>query len=96
MRREFSVLAEGRHIFGRSHERRSREKKRFCFQEKKLFCFQPAFRAVHYKDLTETGNCAREVSATQGNVKKCEDGLEMKNHAKLVFLKIYLVKLHCT
>ena len=61
MRREFSLLAEGRHIFGRSHERRSREKK--------LFCFQYAFRVVHYKDLTETGNCAREVSATQGNVK---------------------------
>ena len=25
-----------------------------------------AFRAGHYKDLTETGNCARKVSATQG------------------------------
>ena len=68
MWREFSVLAEGRHIFGRSHERRSREKKRFFFK-KKLFCFQSAFRVVHYKDLTKTGNCAREVSATQGNVK---------------------------
>ena len=37
---------------GRSHERRSREKK--------------AFRAGHYKDLTETGNRARKVSGTQG------------------------------
>ena len=25
-----------------------------------------AFRAGHYKDLTETGNCARKVSGTQG------------------------------
>ena len=24
------------------------------------------FRAGHYKDLTETGNCARKVSGTQG------------------------------
>ena len=59
----------------RSHERRSREKKRFCFQ--------PAFRAGHYKDLTETRNRAREVSGTYGNVK---DGLEMKNDANSSFL----------
>ena len=43
MRQEFSVLAEGRHIFGRSHERRSREKKRFCFQEKNSCVFNPLF-----------------------------------------------------
>ena len=42
VRREFSVLAEGR-----SRERRSGE-------------------AGHHKDLTETGNCARKVSGTQG------------------------------
>ena len=40
---------------GRSHERRSREKKK-----------KKAFRAGHYKDLTETGNRARKVSGTQG------------------------------
>ena len=43
-------------------------KNAFVFK-KKLFYFQSAFRVVHYKDLTETGNCAREVPATQGNVK---------------------------
>ena len=41
LRREFSVMAEGRHIFSR--------------------------RPVHYKYLTETGNCATIVSGTQGN-----------------------------
>ena len=92
MRREFSLT-----LTLRSKPRTAKPReKTLLFSRKKLFCFQPAFRAVHYKDLTETGNCAREVSATQGNVKKCEDGLEMKNHAKPVFLKIYLVKLHCT
>ena len=56
VRREFSVLAEWSPTYlrpytvGLSHERRSREKK----------------RAGHYKDLTETGNCARKVSGTQG------------------------------
>ena len=48
VRREFSVLAEGRHIFGRRPKPRA------------------AFRAGHYKDLTETGNRARKVSGTQG------------------------------
>ena len=32
-----------------------------------LECFHNAFRAGHYKDLTETGNRARKVSGTQGN-----------------------------
>ena len=52
MQREFSVLAEGRHIFGRrpnSRAAKPREK-----------------RVGHYKDLTETGNRARKVSGTQG------------------------------
>ena len=49
MRRKFSVLAEGRHIFGRRPKPRA------------------AFRAGHYKDLTETGNRARKVSGTQGS-----------------------------
>ena len=55
VRRELSVLAEWRPTYlrpytvGLSHERRSREKT----------------RAGHYKDLTETGNCARKVSGTQ-------------------------------
>ena len=39
---------------GRSHERRSREKN--------------AFRAGHYKDLTETGNRARKVAGIQGTL----------------------------
>ena len=52
MRREFSVLAEGRHIFGRSPNQRSAPE---------------AFRAGHQKDLTETGNRARKVSGTQGS-----------------------------
>ena len=43
--REFSVMAEGR-----SHKRRSWEKK----------------RVGHYKDLTQTGNRARKVPGTQG------------------------------
>ena len=58
MRREFSVLAEGRHIFGR------RPKPRAAKPREKLF----AFRAGHYKDLTETGNRARKVSGTQGRI----------------------------
>ena len=52
VQREFSVLAEGRHIFGRrpnSRAAKPREK-----------------RVGHYKDLTETGNRARKVSGTQG------------------------------
>ena len=28
---------------------------------------EKTYRAGHYKDLTETGNCARKVSGTQGN-----------------------------
>ena len=32
-----------------------------------------AFRAGHYKDLTETGNRARKVSGTQGNLKQKGD-----------------------
>jgi len=47
VRWKFSVLAEGRHIFGRRPKPR-------------------AFRAGHYKDLTENGNRARKVSGTQG------------------------------
>ena len=53
MRREFSVLAEGRHIFGRRPKPREK-------------LAPEAFRAGHYKDLTETGNRARKVSGTQG------------------------------
>ena len=54
VRREFSVLAEGRHVFGRRPKPREKLEK--------------AFRAGHYKDLTETtGNRARKVSGTQGN-----------------------------
>ena len=45
VRREFSVLAKGRHIFG---------------------CRPKPRAAGHYKDLTETGNRARQVSGTQG------------------------------
>ena len=52
MQREFSVLAEGRHIFGRRPNLRAAKPR-----EK---------RAGHYKDLTETGNRARKVSGTQG------------------------------
>ena len=52
VRREFSVLAEGQHIFGR------RPKPRAAKPREK--------RAGHYKDLTETGNLARKVSGTQG------------------------------
>ena len=74
VRREFSVLAEGR-----SHERRSRDKKHFCFQ--------PAFRAGHYKDLTETGNRAREVS---GRVM----WRRLRNEKPCKFSVSYNVKLH--
>ena len=56
VRREFSVLAEGRHIFGRRPKPRAAKPRE-----------KPAFRAGHYKDLTETGNRARKVSGTQGN-----------------------------
>ena len=70
MRREFSVLAEGRHIFGRrSHERRSCEKN--LWHGAVLFTIRVdlwAFRAGHYKDLTETRNRARKVSGTQGRM----------------------------
>ena len=48
MRREFSVLAEGRHIFGRRPKPRAAKPRE-----------KPAFRAGHYKDLTETGNRGR-------------------------------------
>ena len=30
--------------------------------------YDEAFRAGHYKDLTETGNRARKVSGTQGTI----------------------------
>ena len=59
-RREFSVLAEGRHIFGR------RPKPRAAKPREK--------RAGHYKDLTETGNRARKVSGTQSTIKKTNMG----------------------
>ena len=55
VRWEFSVLAEGGHIFGR------RPKPRAAKPREKL-------RAGHYKDLTETGNRARKVSGTQGRL----------------------------
>ena len=55
MRREFSVLAEGRHIFGRGPKPRAAKPRQ-----------KAAFRAGRYKDLTESGNCARKVSGTQG------------------------------
>ena len=55
VRRKFSVLAEGRHIFGRRPKPRAGEAAR------------KTFRAGHYKDLTETGNRARKVSGTQGS-----------------------------
>ena len=45
--REFSVLAEGRHIFG------CRPKPRAAKPGEKTF------RGGHYNDLTETGNRAR-------------------------------------
>ena len=54
VRRDLS--AEGRHSFG------CRPKPRAVKPREKLF----AFRAGHYKDLTETGNRARKVSGTQG------------------------------
>ena len=57
VRREFSVLAEGRHIFGRRPKPRAAK-----LREK------PAFRAGHYKDLTETGNRARKVAVIQGTL----------------------------
>ena len=50
VRREFSVLAEGRHIFGRRPKPRAAKRR----------------SAGHHKDLTETGNRARKVSGTQG------------------------------
>ena len=55
VRLEFSLLAEGRHIFGR------RPKLRAAKPREKT-------RAGHYKDLTETGNRARKVSGTQGSL----------------------------
>ena len=58
MRWEFSVLAEGRHIFGRRPKLRE-----------KLF---RAGHHDH-EDLTETGNRARKVSGTQGRV-TCSSG----------------------
>ena len=57
VRREFSVLAEGRHIFGRRPKPRAAKPRE-----------KQAFRAGHYKDLTETGNRARKVSGTQGSI----------------------------
>ena len=54
VRREFSVLAEGRHFFGRRPKPRAAKP------------LEKTFRAGHYKDLTETGNRARKVSGTQG------------------------------
>ena len=54
VRREFSVLAEGRHIFGRRPKPRAAKP------------LEKTFRPGHYKDLTETGNRARKVSGTQG------------------------------
>ena len=53
VRRELSLLAEGRHIFYR------RPKPRAAKPREK--------RAGYYKDLTETGNRARKVSGTQGS-----------------------------
>ena len=70
MRWEFSVST-----VGRSNERRSREKN----------FFSRAFRAGHFKNLKETGNCARKVSGTQGRVK---ERVKVKNegpHAVNVF-----------
>ena len=55
VRREFSVLAEGRHVFGRRPKPRAAKPR------------EKTFRAVHCKDLTETGNRARKVSGTQGS-----------------------------
>ena len=55
VRREFSVSTEGRHSFDRTPKPRAAKPR-----EKR------AFRAGHYKDLTETGNRARKVSGTQG------------------------------
>ena len=57
VRREFSVLAEGRHIFGRRPKPRAAKPRE-----------KPAFRAGHYKDLTETGNRARKVAGIQGTL----------------------------
>ena len=66
-RQEFSVLAEGRHMFGRRPKSRaanwSREKK----------------RVGHYKDLTETGNRARKVSGTP-RVQRIINGPRLSNH----------------
>ena len=58
MRRELSVLAEGRHIFGR------RQKPRAAKPGEKAF--RAGHQPGHYKDLTETGNRARKVCGTQG------------------------------
>ena len=57
VRWEFSVLAEGRHVFGRRPKTRAVKPR-----EKRVFL------AGHYKDLTETGNGARKVSGTQGTI----------------------------
>ena len=47
MRREVSVLAEGRHVFGRRPKPRAAKPRAAKPREK---------RGGHYKDLTETGN----------------------------------------
>ena len=51
----WDLSAEGRHSFGRRPKPRAAKPRE-----------KPAFRAGHYKDLTETGNRARKVSGTQG------------------------------
>ena len=50
----FRCLAEGRHIFGRRPKPRAAKRG------------EARRSAGHYKDLTETGNRARNVSGTQG------------------------------
>ena len=50
VRRAFSVLAEGRHIFGRRPKPRAAKRR----------------SAGHHKDLAETRNRARKVCGTQG------------------------------
>ena len=89
MRREFSVLAEGRHVFG------LRPKLRAAKPPKKLFFARKAFRAGHYKDLTETGNRARKVSGTQGKVSSAIKQNELLTFFPTVNLSLSFIYQSC-